>query len=708
MAGSTKGCDYAQAPRSGNPFAVPRRQLCIAADTLLRQTRTHDNAHPTTCRLYWAWQHQHAFIFNNTHMKHLVFAALAILGQHLSADTNRPFLHGLFTDNAVIQRGVKAPVWGWTTPGATVGVIVAETEYSAVADADGRWEAQVGPCPAGGPYDMEIRGPESLTLHNILFGDIWLCSGQSNMEMGLGVVTNGAAEVAAANFPRIRLYSVPHDVSNTPKDSINTNWFECRPDTIPTIGNTVWGGFSGPAYFLGRDLHRELDVPIGLICASWGGTIIEAWSSEESLQRLGGFEELLAVRNLSVEDWLGLKDPGSRQDGNWAAPTFDPAAWPTMTLPARWEESGLPNFDGIVWFRRDVEIPADWVGQDLLIALGPIDDADTTWVNGERLGDTGGWTIKRRYTVPANRVTSRSLAITVRVLDVSGGGGLFGRPEYMQLSRLDATNDALSLAGPWSYQPGLQLTPELPRPGQGLTGDPNQPALLYHAMIAPLQPFALKGFFWYQGEFNDGMGARYTDFLLELIKALRLGFRNADLPALVVQLPFFMKPQSEPVEKSGWIDIRDAQLQAAHRDKHTALVVTLDAGDRFDIHPPNKQAVGERAALAALGTVYGQTNRVWSGPLFREIKQVKNSLVLSFDHAGKGLKTSDGGKLRGFALAGNDEIFHWADATIVGKRVVINIKGMTGPFEVRYAWAINPDCNLVNSAGLPASPFQTR
>lgn len=637
----------------------------------------------------------------------LIGAMLSLCVRVASAEeAPLPFLHGLFTDNAVIQRDVRAPIWGWTTPGTTVTVEIDKVAVQATAGTDGLWVAHIGPFPAGGPKEITISGPTNVTLHNILFGDVWLCSGQSNMEMGLGVTSNGEAEINAANFPNIRLYSVGHCLSLTPTKNLVTNWFECSPDHIRQTANTVWGGFSAAAYFMGRDLHQELKVPIGLILSSWGGTMIEPWSSERAIRKVHRFDALLDTRGLTMEQWIEKYDPGTAHGLKWAATKLDDSDWNTMELPTRWETAGLPDYDGVVWFRRQVTIPKAWLHKDLLVSLGPIDDADTTWFNGVKIGETNEWTCKRRYLVPGKSVKSINNSLAVRVLDAGQGGGFFGKPDYLTISRASDTNKTESLAGSWKYKASLKVGPDMPLPIAGTPTDPSAPALIYNGMIAPLVPYAVKGFFWYQGESNAGTGPDYDALLRNLVDDLRYQFKNPHMPALIVQLPFFQPFQQQPVEDSGWVTIRQAQLDAVKADTNMGLVVTIDIGDMSNIHPPNKKDVGHRAALAALGLVYGK-DVVPSGPLYRSMKKETDGIRLSFDYAGTGLKTSDGKAPRGFAIAGADGQFVFADATIKGSDVIVSSDKVPNPTAVRYAWANNPDCNIVNSADLPASPFQT-
>lgn len=617
-----------------------------------------------------------------------------------------PFLHPLFSEGAVLQRDVALPVWGWTKPGAAVTVSIGKVKASAIAGADGRWQAVIAPSVAGGPFEMSVSGPTNVTVKNVLFGDVWLCSGQSNMEMGLGETTNGQAEIGNANFPKIRLLAVPRLLSQFPMQTADLKWSECRPDVIRGIGNTSWGGFSAAAYFFGRDLHRELNVPIGLVTSSFGGTMIEGWSSARALRKVGRFNAELDRMGMSELEWLKKFDPGST-GVTWAKPTLDDSKWKTMNLPARWEQAGLPGFDGVVWFRREVKLPPAWAGKELQLNLGPIDDADTTWFNGYPVGATTLWSEKRRYRIPAKLVKPGSNMIAVRALDRADGGGMFGKPEYMGISQTSNPAALLPLAGAWKYQPGVQFTAKVKPPDVGPgDGNASHPTVLYNGMIAPLEPFPFKGFFWYQGESNADNAGEYEGLLSNMITDLRQQFRSPNLPAIIVQLPNFQPPQQKPVEEGAWVNVREAQLDVMRKIPNTMLVVTIDIGHPTDIHPPNKLDVGRRAALAALGKVYGR-DIIYSGPIYRSLTIKGSRAQLEFDHVGKGLASSSGGPLTGFAIAGADGRFVEANVEIEGTHLSVWADAIPKPTAVRYNWALNPYGNLTNASGLPASPFRT-
>jgi sialate O-acetylesterase len=634
-----------------------------------------------------------------------------------SAGANRPFLHPLFTDNMVVQRDCRVPVWGWCEPGRKVTVSLNGKKTTVRADAQGKWLARLGPFKAGGPFILTISGPQTVTLTNVLLGDVWICSGQSNMEMGIGGVNDAPTEIAQANFPRIRLYTVPKHVAATPQNTVASGeWLVCSPATVATGG---WGGFSAVGYFFGRDLCRDLNVPIGLIHTSWGGTVAEAWTSAEALRKMSDFRpalDQLAQMNANqkdqnltfdrlMSDWYVQNDPGSLGGLGWGAADLAASDWKTMTLPQNWEQAGLPDFDGVVWFRRELDLPAGWAGKEARLHLGPIDDRDVTWVNGVRVGGMDDWSAARDYRIPAGVLKAGRNVIAVRVLDTGGGGGIYGQPAQLQLEPADAPDlQPVPLTGRWRYREGVALAKAKPVP-QTLDNNPNVVTVLYNGMIAPLVSFAIKGAIWYQGESNASRARQYRTLLPTLIADWRSRFGVGEFPFLIVQLANFMETKAEPAE-SPWAELREAQLLTNLQVPKTGLAVTIDIGDAADIHPKNKQDVGRRLALAAEAVAYGMKLE-YTGPIYRSLKVEKDRLRLRFDHVGGGLVAKGGGPLRGFAIGGADHKFVWAEATIEGDAVVVWSPRVPNPTSARYGWAENPIGNLYTQAGLPASPFRT-
>jgi len=644
--------------------------------------------------------------------------ALLVVGQvqrSEAQDAAKPFLHPLFTDHMVFQRGIKAPVWGWTQPGKKVTVGMDGKTATATAGPDGKWMASLGPFTAGGPYTLTVNGPETTKVEDVLIGDVWICSGQSNMEMGIANVYNAQDEIAKATDANIRLFSVPKKVAGEPQALVDSHWDVCTPQTVAAGG---WGGFSAVGYFFGRHLRETQHVPIGLIHTSWGGTIAEAWTSASALRTMPDFAPQVDAVEKSyaalktgaggtIEQqfaaWYGKNDPGTAH--NWGKTDFDAADWKTMKLPTAWENAGLPDYDGIVWFRKEFDLPDGWSGKDLVLHLGPIDDDDTTYINGVQGGATRGYNIDRVYKVPAAVMKAGRNVIAVRVLDTGGGGGLDGAPEQMYLTNTEQGNGhSIPLVGEWKYKDSAPLSKVAPVPTQ-TDNNPNVTTVLYNGMIAPLLPYGIKGAIWYQGESNAGRGMQYRTLLPTMIKDWRARFVFGEFPFFIVQLANFPPVVDQPIQE-GWADLREAQLLTSENLPKTGIAVTLDIGDANDIHPKNKQEVGRRLGLSADAIAYG--NKIeYSGPLYKSMKIEGDKIRVTFSHLGGGLVAKDGGALKGFAIAGADGHFEFADAKIEGDTIVVSSAKVPNPTAVRYAWSNNPICNLINKAGLPASSFRT-
>ncbi len=613
----------------------------------------------------------------------------------------------LFGDNAVLQRDCDLPVWGTAPAGDSITVEFAG-QTVAVQSENGKWMTRLKPVQAGGPYNMIFADRSTkLVLTNILVGDVWLASGQSNMRRPLGPcswappVDNWQEEVAMAKYPRLRQFYVPEAIAYSPRTEANGYWTVCSPQAVRD--------FSAVAYFFGRDLQRVIKVPVGILDATYGGTVAAAWTSEGTLEKMAGVAESLSlVRKFAVngidtnqylsslDGWYHRNDPGCKARLSWSSPALDTADWKEMDLPGFWKNGGLPDYRGVVWFRKVVSLPAVWAGKPAILNLGPIDDLDTTWVNGVRVGAMQHKGGIRRYLIPASVLKSGENVIAVRVLATGPSGGIYGKPQQMQLSASsDDQKPPISLAGTWKYRASNPLSKSQPVPMNPI-GNPNLDSVLYNGMIAPLERFPIKGVIWYQGE-NDSYRARqYRTLFPALIADWRAHWQEGDFPFLFVQIaPFrFNTPE-----------LREAQLLTLNKSPNTAMVVITDAGDADVIHPPNKQVVGERLALAARALAYGEPVE-YSGPLFHSLKIKGPEAILSFTHVGSGLK-SGGGPLKGFTIAGKNMKFVSAQAEIRGDTVVMTSDQVTHPVAVRYGWSNVPDVNLYNREGLPASPFRT-
>ncbi len=533
------------------------------------------------------------------------------------------------------------------------------------------------------------------------------------MEWPLQSAANGAQEVAQADHPSIRLFTVQKRIADTPQDDCAGQWSACTPETAP--------GFSAVGYFFGRYLHKELGVPMGLINASWGGTVAEAWTNGKALETMPEFkarmDQIAKARTDpdasmkkyqdALAQWQKKIESAGAKGADCIAPDFDDSSWDQMELPVLWEQAGLTNFDGLVWFRKTITVPDSWAGKELRLDLGPIDDMDTTWINGVKVGahsESGQWQIARKYKLPAGIVKAGRNVILVQVLDTAGGGGSYGEPEQMNL-RQASTNAAISLAGPWRYKVGYDLASMPPRPqAPAWFNNPNAPTVLYNGMIAPLIPLGIRGAIWYQGESNAGRAYQYRELFPLMISNWRQDWGQGPFPFMFVQLANYMATQPEPGD-CAWAELREAQTMTLSLP-NTGMAVIIDIGEANDIHPRNKQDVGKRLALWALAKTHGKAI-AWSGPLYESMEIQGNEIVLHFDHVNGGLVAQGAEPLKGFAIAGADRQFVWADARIEGDTVVVSSDRVAEPAAVRYAWADNPVCNLYNGAGLPASPFRT-
>ncbi len=644
-------------------------------------------------------------------MKKILFPlglVLLVTACNFSSPASHIELPPLFSDHMVLQRNQNIIVWGKATPDEKVTVTFNRQKAEIVADEDSSWQVTLAPEPAGGPFELTIAGEETITISDVLVGEVWLASGQSNMEWPLQATNNAEAEIAAANDNMLRLFTVRKSVAGTPQTIIPADGWEL------TTSETV-GSFSAVAYFFGRTLRQSLDVPVGLIHSSWGGTPAEAWTSAGALVEHPDYTEAVEAiladpapydMMVSMENWLKAiqeNDRGFSGDTPaWAAAGFDDNDWATMSLPGLWEEDALPDYDGSVWFRRHVTLPAGWQDKDLILKLAMVDDIDQTWVNGDLVGSTNQYNAPREYTVPASALKAGDNVITIRVLDTGGGGGIWGEADDMTLGLPDGSARALSLAGDWKYREAIdfEATKIPPRPG----GQQNAPTVLYNAMIHPLLPYTIKGAIWYQGESNASRAHQYQTLFPMMIEDWREKW-GYDIDFHFVQLANFMQQQQNPSEAEDWPELREAQTMALDLP-HTGMAVTIDIGEAGDIHPRNKQDVGYRLAQSALNITYGQEN-VPAGPLYKDFSVDGNEIRITFDNAANGLKTSDGGPIKGFAIAGEDQQFYWADTRIEGSNVIVSSPHVTNPVAVRYGWANNPTVNLYNTEDLPASPFRT-
>jgi len=645
--------------------------------------------------------------------KIILIVLVSTLGIVNSAEA-KVILPSFFTDNMVLQQKTNVPFWGQGTVNSKVKVTTSwdKKTYVVQANTNGDWSVNLKTPSYGGPYTIMIDDGDKLLLKDILIGEVWLCSGQSNMEMpveGWGKIKDFEMEAQNANYPQIRLLQAAHMDSAKPLKDLKIQhggWQVCSPETIKD--------FSATAYFFARKIYREKHIPIGLIHSSWGGTYIEAWTSEEALKSIHDFDESLI--NLSSEGgkeslqkkyddemkvWnsqMEKADKGMKAgDAIWASNEFNDSSWKSMTLPAFWENSGLDDFDGVVWFRKTITIPETMLNGDMQLQYYA-DDDDKLWVNGTYIAATSGYNIYRKYTIPANLLKKGENTIAIRVFDGSSGGGIYGNPTDMFLK---GNGKTISMSGEWKYAIGVNLgslssAPYLPQ-GQ------NRPTSLYNAMIHPLLKYQISGVIWYQGENNTERAQQYQTLFPLLINDWRKQFGHKDLPFFYVQLANYKKEKQQP-ETSSWAELREAQLKALQLP-NTGMAVITDIGEAGDIHPKNKQDVGDRLARIALAKRYGVAIP-YSGPLYKSYIKTGKAITVSFTYDDT-IQAKGNSSLKGFSIAGADKIFHWATAKIEGNKVVVSSADVPDPIAVRYNWADNPKGNLSNTSGLPASSFRT-
>lgn len=632
-----------------------------------------------------------------------------------------------FSRGMVLQRERENAVWGVDKPKMALTVtLVSETEHHSVrttANETGRFEVTLPPLTAGGPYRLIASGSSTLTIDDVLVGEVWLCSGQSNMEWPVCASQNADHEIESARDPWLRVIKVQNQTAWEPLGTASGSWEPASPEYVAR--------FTAVGYAFARELREHLGVPVGIIDATWGGTTIAAWTSEPALRaldpnvteqlaalraRLGEEPQLRAEFNAKMAEWerasLPADPPHTGATKGFASLDFDDSSWQSMNLPGLWQHRGM-EFNGVVWFRRVVEIPAAWAGRQLTLGLGNIDDFDHTYFNGEPVGahpagTPAACTLSRRYVVPAGLVKAGRAVIAVRVFDHVGEGGFSGPRREMTLAPSDAPNEAIALSGAWRLfaEYPIPLVPgsvwqSYPTPPLLLTPQ-HRPAALHNGMLAPLAPYGIRGVLWYQGESDVWRYADYGRAQIAFARDLREHFRQGTLPFFFVELAGFRADGNWPL-------FREAQ-QRATAEPGTALVTARDIGDPSDIHPRNKREVGRRLALVARSRVYEQDVNA-TFPTFERLEVDGENARVWFDVdaplRARGGGTPGSANLVGFELAGKDGVFHPAEATLAGNCVLVRSVHVARPLHVRYAFTDTGEGNLESASGLPALSFRT-
>ncbi|NII29737.1 sialate O-acetylesterase [Pseudoflavitalea sp. X16] len=613
----------------------------------------------------------------------------------------------VFGDNMVLQRGISIPVWGKASPGKLVIAELGTVRATTKAGKDGKWMLRFPKFKAGGPYVLKIaesgKPNAAIELKGILIGDVWLASGQSNMEWQVQQSGDARKEIESANFPQIRFLVVEHDKQLTPQsDILSGKWKVCDTANVKE--------FSAVAYYFARKIHRDQHIPVGIIQSTWGGTPVEAWTSRDMLltspitraktlsnDTLSFDREDFITDSLNwIRTWDIVFNPQNNTDKIIPALEYNDAGWTNIEMPNVIKDFGIGNYEGMVWLRKKVSLPGSFAGKELTVHLGHPEMNYSLYFNGQEICKNI-WNANptHHYTIPANLVKQGDNIIAIRMAMLWGGGGLNPPAEDLYITDGAST---ISLAGKWLYQKDLETA--FPK----ILNYQYYPTVLFNAMINPLIPYSIKGFIWYQGESNAWAAYNYRKLFPMLITDWRQRWQQGDCPFLFVQLANYMKTKPLPTE-SEWAELREAQTLTLSLP-NTGMACIIDIGEANDIHPKNKQEVGRRLALIANKQVYKQAG-IASGPVYTNFRKEGNRIRINFTNTGSGLSTRDGKEVTGFAIAGKDKKFYWAKAIIEGDHVILSSDKVAEPEAVRYAWADNPLCNLVNSARLPAIPFRT-
>lgn len=637
----------------------------------------------------------------------VIFLILFFVLSGLGLSTAQLRFGSIFTDNMIIQREKPIKVWGYANPGESLNIDFQGKNIKAKADKDGNWSVVFPASAHGGPFSLTANSKkEHISIENIMIGELWFASGQSNMEMpiaGWGCVNNYEKEISDANYPQIRMFTVEKSLAVQPQSKFKGQWLVCSPATAPD--------FSATAYFFARKLYQELNVPIGIIHSSWGGTEIESWISSEAYGKLPSkfwnkyqtipTSDLSSFLDKNKEGELRFTEAMDNDKGlveKWYGYETNTSGWKSFTNPREWQGTELVGTDGSVWFRYEFELPRIDTAAKTVISLGAIDDNDETWVNGIKIGETRGYNVERVYNIPQSVLNKGCNVVAVRVMNESGEAGFTSLADKMFIQQ---GNEKYSLAGEWKYKISVnakdfnfvRFTPY------------SLPSLLYNAMVNPVKNLSIRGVIWYQGESNENNAEDYKTLLPTLIEDWRVKWNDLQMPFYWVQLANYKDKDTKPSVSSKWAVVREAQDMALQLP-NTAQVITTDIGDAKDIHPKNKQDVGLRLALIALGKTYGK-DVVFSGPRFQSYEKINNQVIITLNNVADGLFIKNKyGYIEGFDIAESDGQFRWVQAKLDKNRIVIDLNKTDYPISIRYSWCDNPDVNIFNSAGLPLAPFK--
>jgi len=609
----------------------------------------------------------------------------------------------IFGDNMVLQRHTNIPIWGFAKANELVEVQFNQQKLQTKTDANGKWMVYLKPEMAGGPFELVVKGENTLVVKDILVGEVWICSGQSNMELMVGQSDNAKYEIEnASNYSKIRHIKIPKEINSVPNPDINNGvWEVCNTSTVEN--------FTGVGYFFAKKLYDTLHIPIGIINASWGGSVVETWISREGFETSDDFKDLIAtmpktgldslliLKKTTLEKRIEALQNSKLSTANietYKNLNLDDSDWLNMNEPQAWETQELGEFDGVVWLRKHFTLLEEDLINEIVLEIPAIDDEDITYVNGIKVGETAGWNVKRLYKIKANTLNVGDNVIAIRVVDNGSGGGIYGDASEFNLK---IGKKSIPLSGNWKYQVESVF--------DGVNFN-DYPSLCYNAMIHPLIPFAFQGIIWYQGESNIGRAFQYRKTFPLLINDWREKWHRGAFPFYYVQLATF---NSEGNSNTGcsWAELREAQTMTLSLP-NTGMVVTTDVGIPNDIHPTNKQTVGERLSAIAFNNIY-EKPMIYSGPMYKSLEINKNKITVSFNDIGSGLFASNkNGRVLGFEIAGADHVFHQAKAHIKNNNVLVSNKTVKNPMAVRYSWVGDASqSNLYNKEGFPTAPFRT-
>ena len=632
-------------------------------------------------------------------MKKTVIFIFLLISVLANANIRMPLL---FSDGMVLQRDKQNPIWGFADANESVEIHFNKQVKKTTADKNGKWTVNLSAEKAGGPFELTIIGKNKITIKNVLVGEVWICSGQSNMEFQVFKTMNAEKEMADANYPMIRHFGVAQDLSGTPKDDLKQGkWEEANKKNV--------GNFTAVGYYFARKLYAELKIPIGIINTSWGGTNVETWTSREAFENSPDFKAMIAdVPTLNVDSISKLyarkmKERVEKIQGNpvscdnedsFKELSFNDNSWGELNTPSLWENQPLGDLDGVVWMRKTITLTADDLKNKAVLSLAKIDDEDITYINGIEIGRNTQYDLKRVYSVPGNVLKEGKNVIAVRIVDNSGGGGIYGEAQDL---KLNIGSKSIPLDGKWKFRVIVVKTALSPN---------SYPSLLYNAMVNPLVPYGIQGVLWYQGEANVWRAAEYKKSFPLMINDWRTKFKQGNFPFYFVQLSTFDEFGGNSQKGSRWAELREAQSETL-KVPNTGMAVTTDIGNAKDIHPTNKQDIGLRLAAIAMNNIYGK-KQVHSGPTYKSQEIKGNQIVLTFDNIGSGLSTPNNVELKGFEIAGADKVFHSAKAIIKDNKVIVSSDQVQNPVAVHYGWADDDTAiNLFNKEKFPASPFRT-